>query len=217
MMRRHNFFYLMLVGLMLVGCGAAAETYSTGDVLLTEDFSDVKAWEFYESSDGVTKLEVSDGAYTLDTGDEGYIWGLNEQVHQDVVMEVTTNQLSSFENNAYGVMCRADVSNNGDGYYFMISGDGFYSIARGEGEDVNPIVDWETSSAINEGTSTNKIRAVCLGDELSFYVNDRLVASVTDTMFDTGYAGFVGTAFDGGTMLVTFDDLTIWQALPPAE
>lgn len=206
----------LTASLIIVGC-SAKDRFAKGDVLLTEDFSNIKAWERYVSSDGTSRLEVVDGAYYFETDDSGYIWGLNQQPHTDVVIEVTSNQLTDYENNAYGVMCRADVSNNGDGYYFLISGDGYYAIAKGEGDNVSPIVDWDTSSAINKGASTNTIRAVCLGDELQLYVNDKFVAAANDATYSNGYAGFAGTAFDGGTITVTFDDLTIWQALPPAE
>ena len=200
------------LALMLAGCSRPSAEYALGQATLSEDFSSEEAWEYYLDENAGNTASVTDGAYRIEAGDEGYIWGLNQKTHADVVMEVTTSQLSAFENNAYGVMCRADVSNNGDGYYFMISGDGFYSIARGEGEDVTPIVDWTGSGAISSGTRSNVLRAVCIGDYLAFYVNDKFLADTNDSAYDSGYAGFAATAFEGGDVAVTFDDLTVWQA-----
>lgn len=204
---------LILFVLVLAGCDSEpAEQYTLGSVLLSESFTQVDAWEQYADVETGTNLQIADGAYRVQTGDQGYIWGLNEQEHDDVVMEVTTNQFSTHLNNAYGLMCRADTSNNGDGYYFLISGDGYYSIARGEGEDVTPLVAWQENSVINEGQASNTLRAVCVGDYLALYVNDEFLAETNDTVYSSGYAGFAAAAFEEGDVDVDFDNLTIWAA-----
>jgi hypothetical protein len=152
----------------------------------------------------------------VQTADGGYVWGLNTTEHTDVMLEVTATQDSSYENNAYGLMCRADTDNNGDGYYFLISGDGFYTISKGEGDSVNILVDWTSSSAINQGQANNTIRAVCLGSYLALYVNDEFLAEVEDTSYSAGFAGFAAAAFEGGDTDIAFDNLTI-TAVSPAN
>lgn len=206
-----TFGILIILLLASVGCGGGASKQPTlGSVLLSESFNEPGAWETFvtDSAD----LQVLDGVYRITTGSDGYIWGLNEQLHSDVVIEVETNQLSAHENNAYGVMCRADVSNNGDGYYFMISGDGFYTIAKGEGPEVLPLVEWTKSGTINGGSAGNTIRAVCLGDYLALYVNDKFLAEINDSTYTSGYAGLSATAFEGGDSDISFDNLTVWEA-----
>ena len=205
-----TFFVLAVMVLLSAACGGPSQEYETGEVLLNESFNESAAWETYVSDEAA--LQVVDGAYRVQTGDGGYIWGLNESEHDDVVIEVTSNQLSAFENNAYGVMCRSDTSNNGDGYYFLISGDGYYAIAKGEGDDVNELVEWETSSAINQGQASNTIRAVCIGDYLALYVNGEFLADTEDGEYTSGYAGFAATAFEGGSTDISFDNLTITAA-----
>lgn len=196
--------------LVLAACASPSREYSTSDELLSESFDNSDAWETYVS--GSIDFQVDDGVYRVQTGDEGYIWGLNDQEHNNVVIEVTSTQTSSYENNAYGVMCRSDVSNNGDGYYFMISGDGYYTISKGEGDSVNQLVEWTSSSAINKGQESNTIRAVCIDNYLALYVNDKFLAEIVDADYITGYAGFAATAFEGGDVDVSFDDLTITAA-----
>jgi len=211
MKRMITILVVLLAMILLLGaCGSPSQEYETGDVLLTESFNEAAAWETY-IADGVD-FQVVDGAYHVQTGDDGYIWGLNDAEHDNVVIEVTANQASSFENNAYGVMCRADTSNNGDGYYFLISGDGYYAISKGQGEDVNEIVEWATSSAINQGQASNTIRAVCIDNYLALYVNGKFVADTEDSDYASGYAGFAATAFEGGRTDITFDNLTITAA-----
>jgi hypothetical protein len=206
------------MALLLVACGGPSKEYVTGETLLNETFSEAGTWEEFVSGD--VDLQVNDGVYRIQTGDGGYIWGLNEVEHSDVVIEATTDQVSEHANNAYGVMCRADISNNGDGYYFLISGDGFYSISKGEGDDVTPIVEWTAHSAINDGQATNKIRAVCIGNYLALWVNDKFLTEIEDTTYASGYAGLAAAAFESeedditvsGDADITFDDLTITAA-----
>lgn len=207
------FIVLIVTVLLAVACGGPSQEYQAGDVLLNESFSEANAWETFVSDD--SDLQVNDGVYRIQTGPGGYIWGLNEAEHTDVVMEVTTNQLSTHANNGYGLICRSDVSNNGDGYYFLVSGDGFYSIRKGEGDDVNPLVDWTESSAVNDGQASNKIRAVCIGNYLAMWVNDTFLAETEDTAYTGGFAGLAAVAFENGNADVTFDDLTITTASLP--
>ncbi|MCA9901116.1 MAG: hypothetical protein H6654_15785 [Ardenticatenaceae bacterium] len=204
---------LLLLGTaltLLVACGGPSQEYQPDEQLLTESFDDPNAWETYQS--GSVDFSVNDGVYRVQTGDEGYIWGLNDQQHEDVIIEVTSTQNSAHENNAYGVMCRADISNNGDGYYFLISGDGYYTISKGEGDNVNQLVEWTSSSTINTGQASNTIRAVCAGNYLALYVNDKFLAETTDSDYKSGFAGFAATAFEGGDTDVSFDNLTISTA-----
>ena len=215
-------FIIVLISLVvfIVACQTASHGYVLGDVLLTEDFANDEAWETLVA--GNIDLQVTDGVYRVQTGPGGYIWGLNSQEHSDVVIEVEVTQLSAYEDNSYGVICRADPLNTGDGYYFLISGDGLYAIGRGEGDEddgkVNKLVNWAPHSAINTGQAENAIRAVCIGDYLALYVNDQFVAEVEDSSYSSGYAGLAAAVFrqDGVAeeinVDIAFDNLTISAA-----
>ena len=196
--------------LFLAACASPSREYEAGAELLSESFNNASAWETYVS--GNIDFQVNDGVYRVQTGDEGYIWGLNDDTHDNVVIQVTSTQTSSYDNNAYGVMCRSDESNNGDGYYFLISGDGYYTISKGEGDSVNQLVEWTSSSAINKGQDSNTIRAVCINNYLALYVNDKFLAEIEDANYTSGFAGFAATAFEGGDVDVSFDNLTITAA-----
>ena len=219
-MRNRILLIIGLAALILAttACGGASNEYVLGEPLLEENFSEASAWENFTADD--VSLQVSDGVYRAQTGPGGYTWGLNEMEHTDVVIEVAANKASAHENNGYGVMCRADPSNNGDGYYFLVSGDGFYSIRKGETDSVNPLVDWTAHSTINTGQASNTIRAVCIGDYLAIYVNDRFLAETEDSSYSSGYAGLSVAAFEdesAGDVAtvnadIVFDNLMIWAA-----
>ncbi len=206
---------IFIVGLiaMLSGCQAQPSVrYALGEVLLEEGFSESFAWESYVNADQHVDFRVLDGVYRTRVSNTGFIWGLNSQAHGDVVIEVESTQLSEFRNNAYGVMCRAATSNNGDGYYFLISGDGMYSIRRGAVDQIAPLIEWRHTSAVRQGQAINRIRAVCVGDYLALHVNDQFVAETRDSRYREGFAGLSAAVAQGGSVDVAFDDLTIWSA-----
>ena len=236
MTKRLAFFFLLFVfALMSVACaGKEAQPEVTFDpnaptaeptddglpyildkVLLEETFSVEGAWEDYLSEEDGIEMTVRDDHYEINSSAQGYAWGLNEENHEDVVIEVSAEQRGGPDNNAYGVICRADTSNNGDGYYFLVSGDGAYSISKGEGDDVNQLVEWDSARAINKGEAVNTVRAVCIGDYLALFVNGQLMAEANDETYTSGYAGLAAASFDEEAtenLFIAFDDLTIWAA-----
>jgi hypothetical protein len=109
-------------------------------------------------------------------------------------------------------MCRAAPANNGDGYYFMISGDGMYTLRRGSQDQVGALIEWTYSDAIQQHTSINRIRSVCIDDYLALYINGQFVAETHDSYFIRGYTGLTAAVPEGGEVDVTFDQLKIWSA-----
>lgn len=103
-------------------------------------------------------------------------------------------------------------ANNGDGYLFLIQGSGAYGIFRSRGRDLRPLVDWQTSPAINVGPASNRLRAVCVGNYLALYVNDQFVASATDDTYTEGQVGLVASAANRLGVRVEFDDLIVSTA-----
>src|SRR4051812_27848073 len=139
-------------------------TEVTVDKLLQEvTFGDSEDWETYTND--TSKAAIKNGVYQMTLSEDSLIWGSNYESQSDTVIQVRAKQISEDKNNAYGIMCRGATSNNGDGYYFQISGDGYYTISMIHG-DTSTLVDWAESKAINTGKDENEITAVCAGDYL---------------------------------------------------
>jgi hypothetical protein len=183
-----------------------------GTLLSVETFDRQDAWEHYSNPMGV-ELGVENGIYRAYTMNGGYVWGLNEVVYRDVILEVEATPLNTNFGNGFGVMCRASV--NGDGYYFMINANGLFTIAMGDGDYVLPLVDWQESDAIRSEIDRNVIRASCIGDELQMFVNNELVAEVTDDTFASGFAGLSVAGSANTDADVAFDNVAIYSPLFP--
>ena len=208
----------LLVVLLIIGsaCDSSPSVdYIRGNNVRSEQFDRTEVWDTFTYGDDV-HFRIENGTYRATAPYvEGWIWALDidEPQHTDVVIEVETRQLSDLTNNGYGVMCRADINNNGDGYYFLISGDRYYAIARGNEDNVVALIEGTTpSSAIQQEPAPNTIRAVCIGDYLALYVNNEFLAETHDSRYSWGLAGLAVTAFESGDVDITFDNLNVWEA-----
>ncbi|HSH03112.1 MAG TPA: hypothetical protein VLL52_11385 [Anaerolineae bacterium] len=221
-MRTTRFLILIIISTLLTACGQQAtpsRTFTTGDTLLNEQFDSPDAWEAFADEEIGFTIESTDGAYHITNEAEAFIWGLNHDLHTDAVFELTTNQLSDANGSAYGLICRANPDNNGDGYYFLISDDRYFTIAKAQGEEITPLKPWEYAATINNDPLTNTLKAVCIDDYLALYINDQFVMEATDETFTEGFTGLAGAPNpeNNGRLHVTFDNLTITSATLTGE
>ena len=171
------------------------------NVLLADDFSvDNGEWGLY--SEDADIAEVRNGVYALRSTLDTWAWGGSNSEFGDVVIEVdmTLTEGPDNDNVGIGVMCRLsqDANENINGYLLAISADGFYYIGSIVSNDINALVDWESSDVINLGAITNRIKASCVGDELSLEVNGELVASTSAIAGGStfGSVGFAVTSYE---------------------
>jgi len=226
---KSNYFKLILVILFLLS--VFSQTFAQGDAaddlnsLLTDGedsvevdtlvqevaFDNVKDWETHEEAG--QSATIDDGVYRMVLNGDPEAQILDGDDAADSVIQVNVTQLSEAEDNAYGVICRAQAGSPADGYYFQISGDGFSRIILVEDGDETALVNWEASRAIGAVGDENELMAVCAGTYLALYVNEVLVAETHDDTFTDGQMGFTTAIFGGlDDVEVTFDDLRIWSA-----
>lgn len=168
-------------------------------------------WALY-SRDGATSA-VGDGVLTLTTSQPGQIWWTNPgRTFDDVIISVETDHVSGPEDNAYGVICRYQSSENF--YVFLISSDGYYAIGKYQtGSDQVEYLSGDgqyvASDAINQGQAQNSVRASCVGNELTLTVNGEVLESVNDSTFVTGDIGLSASTFEPGSLVVSYDNVRV--------
>lgn len=186
------------------------------ELVLEEDFSDEDAWEFYEDNVGSAQVDEDDEVYLIEVEyDDGpiFLWGQDSRIFGDTVIQIETDQLSREENNGYGIMCRADPSNNGLGYRFYISGDGYATIITRLDGEIDVLYEWTLhDDIINTGRDDNELVVVCVEEYLALYVNGELIAEVEDDTYDEGVIALAASIFEEDKDAeIAFDDLLVWE------
>ena len=176
-------------------------------VVLQDDFSTIDENWNLESSDTV-KRGISDGEFFLqinDTNTDG--WSTYPLSLEDVSVAVDARKTAGPDVNDYGVMCRYQDPDN---YYFLqLGSDGTYAISRYLNGEFTALVDWTSSPAVKTGSETNHIRATCVGNLLSLYVNDELLTTVEDDALTAGKIALAAGTYDDPGVQVNFDNLVV--------
>ncbi len=187
----------------------AVPAASPGDVLYQEQFeSNTTGWARIANDNGI--MDYDGGGYRILVRQPKLnIWSTSEQDFGDVRVEADVIKLNGPDENRMGLICRYQ---GGDYYFFMISNDGYYVIGKFIGGMTLLLgqSEMQATDAIQTGTM-NHLRADCIGNKLTFYINFTEVASATDTDFPSGDVGVVAGAFSEPGVDVLFDNFVVIQ------
>ncbi len=178
------------------GSGDSVEGGGDPEILFSDDFSNPSSgWDRVSDSTAIT--DYDNGAYRIYVNESNYdVWANPGRSFTDVQVEVTATKVGGSDDNDFGLICRyRDVENY---YFFIISSDGFYAIGLVE-NGAQQLIGTESmdfSEKINQGGTSNLIRADCVGDTLTLYANGSLLADVRDTRFTSGDVGLIAGTFD---------------------
>lgn len=218
--RRMGFFWVVLSLLSFTGCqsqesgGGPSRSVDAGTRSQLYTFnSNAEGWDTYAMPSDQALFRVNEGVLEgAALADQGYIWSLNHETQDDVIINATVKQMEGGLGSVFGVMCRADE--RGNGYYFLISSDQHFSIRVGTDarSDLYEVLPWQYHQAIRQGYVTNEIRAVCAGDYLALFVNDVFIAEAVDAELSSGHTGVTLAAVDR-TAWVQFDQVRVRDAI----
>jgi hypothetical protein len=198
-----------LIGFALLMLACGCTRHDDQSSLFQDDFDNPRSgW----GADRREQFErgYADGLYLFDLYEpHWFAWAHPGQQYDDVSVEVDVSLASGSPDSHFGLLCRhVDL---GSFYYFAISADGSYAIFRREdGGDLEILTadgrGMVPSAAVRTGGELNHVRAVCEGSELSLYVNDELVDTVTDDANTRGDVGIAAGSGVEGDALVQFDN-----------
>jgi hypothetical protein len=93
-------------------------------------------------------------------------------------------------------------------YLFEVSGE-YYSLWRSVPDGWTDLIDWTTSDVIRPGDS-NLLGVLMLEDHIHLFINDQLVAELTDTHYAAGVVGVaIGLEEAGDEGTFEFDNLLV--------
>jgi hypothetical protein len=205
-----------LVLFLLVACAPASApalpavpAAKSGDVIYQEEFeSNRSGWARVSNDNGI--MDYDGGGYRILVRQPKFnLWSIPEQNFGDVRVEVDVIKLNGPEENRMGLMCRYQ---GGNYYFFAISNDGYYAIGKFIGGMTLLLGqnEMQASEMVQPGT-LNHLRADCIGNTLTFYINYTEVASATDTDLPSGDVGVLAGAFSEPGVDVLFDHFMVFQ------
>lgn len=198
--------WLSVLILILAGCAGGS-----GQGILFQDRFDNPRSGWGEDQREEFERGYQDGEYFIELRTSNWFaWAYRGDKFTDVSVEVNARLASGAPDGHFGVLCRyVDAENF---YYFAVGADGYYAIFRRAGGNVRILTGDGSgmlpSPAIRTG-QRNQIRAVCLGDSLSLYVNGEMVATVSDRTLTRGHVGLGAGSGPGGSTLIQFDDFVV--------
>ena len=190
----------------------AKPTEKPSNVIFEDDFSDSSSgWDTISDESGVSSY--TDGHYLISVNET--LMYLYEDLEDpsdlaDIQIDVDLLKTSDVVHDA-GVMCRIQDSDNF--YYFVISSDGFYAIgAFKDGEDTllgSEDMLEDTKGIIKTGVADNHMRADCIGNTLTLYVNGTELYSVEDSDFSSGSIGLIAGSYEDVPITVIYDNFVL--------
>ncbi|MBI5963717.1 MAG: hypothetical protein HY863_09605 [Chloroflexi bacterium] len=180
----------------------------SGSVLFQDDFAKpVSGWDRFSTAEGT--MDYDAGGYRLLVNNlQTNALSTPHRNFADVRMEVDSGKLGGPDENRIGLICRYTSS---DYYFFMLTSDGFYGIGIFSGGKAQLLgqSEMKADSNIKTGMAVNHIRADCVGDTLSFYINGFPVATAKDTTLTAGDVGLLAGTFAQPGVDVVFDNFVV--------
>lgn len=188
------------------------ESGTVEDLIYSDDFS-VERDDWFIGDDEDAAFGYDGGEYFIEVySDQLETWSSLSLDSDDLIVEVDARKVSGTDLNSFGVLCRYVDADNF--YALEVGSDGSYAIRRVHDGEFEALVDWSESDAIEQGEVWNRVRASCIGDELSLWVNDVLLASTTDDTLPSGDMALTVGTYDEGDVRVHFDNLAVYSAAP---
>ncbi|HZM25442.1 MAG TPA: hypothetical protein VFC02_27075 [Anaerolineales bacterium] len=181
----------------------------SGDILFEDEFeNNSTGWDRVLNDNGI--MDYDQGSYRILVQQPTMnFWSTPEKNFRDVRVEADVIRLNGPDENRAGLICRYQ---SGDYYFFIISSDGFYAIGKFIGGNTILLGQSEMqSSEFIISNSTNHLRADCIGNTLTFFVNFNQIAAVQDTDFPSGDVGLLAGTFSEAGVDVSFDHFVVMQ------
>jgi len=201
---------ILLLFLITMACRVATPDISflqSGSALFEDDFSNTSSgWDRVHG--GTYLMDYSDGTYRMFVAEPMVdIWSNPGLSYDDVVVEVEATMAGGPDDNAYGLICRSNKDVGGY-YFFIISSDGYYAIGKvAEGKQIllgSEVM--QPSNTVRRGYTMNHIRAECIGDRLTLYVNGEKLSEVHDADYLSGDVGIMAGSLETPGVYVHFDN-----------
>ena len=202
-----------LVLLLITSCAPSAPAKTpvppSGTVLFQDAFDmNTTGWDRFANDGGI--MDYFESGYRILVLIPGLnFWSTPHKNYGDVRIEADVIKRAGPDENRMGLMCHYQ---NGNYYFFIISNDGYYGIGKFINKQTVLLGQNEMQpSAIVQPNMVNHLRADCVGNTLTFYINFKQIASVQDGDLPSGDIGVLAGTFTKPGVDVSFDNFVALQ------
>ncbi len=161
------------------------------NILVEDNFSD-NSYKWWIGRSPIGKCEIAHGEYIISyTGTKSWSSNIDAELNsvQDFVIESKMSRISGTDENGYGLTW----GKGNDGFYnFIITPKGKFYVRKVErGKKGQYLIDWKKTPYINANAITNKLKIQKSGQQLLFFINDNLVATIPFQPFYGNQLGFM--------------------------
>ena len=203
----------LLIIFLLASCAPAPTPAvpppASGTVLFEDEFNaNTTGWDRFSNEGGI--MDYFEGGYRiLVQRPDLNFWSTPEKEYRDVRVEADILKLAGPDENRMGLLCRYQAGNH---YFFIISNDGYYAIGKFINGQTTLLGQTEMQpNALIQPNMINHLRADCIGNTLTFYVNFTEIASVQDSDLTSGDIGVLAGSFSQPGVDVSFDHFVVMQ------
>jgi hypothetical protein len=188
---------------------------STGDVILSDDFSSA---QWGTGTDADSSVEYANSALQMIVYTKNYfVWSTpDDQDYQNVHMEVTALNNGTDSTTAFGLMCNQQAGADSSFYYFAMTPAGEYAIAKASDGQSDVFLtnndEWAPSDLIAKDAASYHVGADCGNGTLTLYVDGQQIASISDASYTGGgVALFTWSGEEASATDVSFDDFLMTE------
>lgn len=213
-MKRKTLLFSFLLLVLVSACAPSRlpQNAPKNSVLIQDEFEDARwGWETMNDASGSLISYAGGGLRILVNQANFDYWTRIRETLGDARIEVDAIKLGGADDNSFGILCRyKDQANT---YRFIASSDGYVGIAKIRSGKLILIhaSQMSFSSAVNRGSAVNRLRADCVGQDLSFYVNGQLAAQARDADLASGEVGLMAGANTAPVVDILFDHFVVIQ------
>jgi eukaryotic-like serine/threonine-protein kinase len=182
---------------------------NTGTLALNDPLSDNSNGYFWgENNDSGGACQFSNGAFHVSVSQQGTYHSCTAGTtnYSNFTYQV---QMTIVQGDSGGIIFRTSEA-NGAFYYFHIGIDGSYALDLYNNNNFISTLKSGSNTAINSGLNqSNLIAVVASGSNITLYVNNQSIDSVTDNTYSQGEIGVAASSI-GNTASVVFTNAKVW-------
>jgi hypothetical protein len=199
---------------LLTACASAptpppTQTAPSGTILFQDEFdASTTGWDRFANEGGI--MDYFEGGFRILVQQPDLnFWSTPHKNYGDIHIEADVVKLAGPDENRMGLMCRYQ---HGNYYFFIISNDGYYALGKFINGQTTLLGQSEMQpTPLVQPNAVNHLRADCVGNSLTFYVNSNQVAAAQDGDLSTGDVGVLAGTFSQPGADVSFDHFVVTQ------